>query len=733
MSHNHIQNRPQGWLRFAFVIGASTLAGWAGQVEGEAGKRNEVTVTVRLDLPKHDISELIYGGNIDAPISGFSKYTVLRIGGNAVTTYNWENNANNAGDDYQHSSGGWVARFAEKDPELKDRPAAGYLNLAKEARKMGAYPLVQLQTAGFVAADKNGPVLESETAPSKRWKRVVPAKGAPFSLTPDTTDDAVYEDECVNYLVQTLGSAKSGRGVRGYLLDNEVDNWYLKHGRMHPKKQGAAEVLSSSIALASAVKAVDPDAEVMGPGLMHVTGYDSCGTAEDWPEIKKRGGYRWYIDYFLDEFRRASEKSGHRLLDALDIHAYLDDEVSQAGGWEGVLQGPRWLWDPTNRQASWIGEVFPEHFPLLPKLQASIDKYYPGTKIAITEYNCGAGLYGTPYCSIALADQLGVYGRHNVYLATIWGMLDYDSADYAEKSVAQASALKLYRDFDGNGGTFGTQSVVVENPRPDLCSVYASVDAGTGELHLISLGKTRHIPTRVTVKVVGGASGQTAVCETWGYDQANMRLGFLGESHGSGSEVSMDLPKLSARHSVLSAGGSKYRRAPQPVAAARRGAGNAGQVARVPLFPSLSLEQWHPQKDEASGEEQARRIATENSSLVIDPKEGFRLAARCEDPSLPARLIGKDVEVVASTTSAGSGYREVGLAMVGEGVPFTLVGKAGLPADGKPHALSFDFATVNEALQKHQGSGFFVLWIVTNTGGGGEISPITVHSMTTPP
>ena len=38
---------------------------------------------------------------------------------------------------------------------------------------------------------------------------------------------------------------------------------------------------------------------------------------------------------------------------------------------------------------SWIGQWWQENIPILPTIQNSIDTYYPGTKLAITEYNFG--------------------------------------------------------------------------------------------------------------------------------------------------------------------------------------------------------------------------------------------------------------------------------------------------------------------------------------------------------
>ena len=97
--------------------------------------------------------------------------------------------------------------------------------------------------------------------------------------------------------------------------------------------------------------------------------------------------------------RQASEAEGKRLLDVLDVHWYpeargddirITDQVGTNETRKARLQAPRTLWDPTYIEDSWIGQWGSHHLPLLPTLQQSIDTYYPGTKLAITEFNYGA-------------------------------------------------------------------------------------------------------------------------------------------------------------------------------------------------------------------------------------------------------------------------------------------------------------------------------------------------------
>ena len=127
--------------------------------------------------------------------------------------------------------------------------------------------MTTLQMAGYVAADKAGPVLESEAAPSSRWKEVKFKKDTALTLEPDVTDDYVYMDEYVNYLVKTLGDSTTSTGIQAYSLGNEPVLWNDTHPMLHSQEVSSKELISKSIELASVVKDIDPNAEVFGPAF----------------------------------------------------------------------------------------------------------------------------------------------------------------------------------------------------------------------------------------------------------------------------------------------------------------------------------------------------------------------------------------------------------------------------------------------------------------------------------
>ena len=185
----------------------------------------------------------------------------------------------NAGSDWYHSSDNYACTFTETPEDKCNEPGGVLSTFHEQSIAQGAYSLITLPLAGYVSRDGNGTVLESETAPSHRWNEVVYRKGAPFTLTPDLNDGKVYVDEEVHFLVHKYGNASTPTGVKGYSLDNEPALWPPHtHPRIHPNITGVQELLDRSIALASAVKDVDPYAEIFGLRSMVMLLIPDCRT-----------------------------------------------------------------------------------------------------------------------------------------------------------------------------------------------------------------------------------------------------------------------------------------------------------------------------------------------------------------------------------------------------------------------------------------------------------------------
>jgi mannan endo-1,4-beta-mannosidase len=88
----------------------------------------------------------------------------------------------------------------------------------------------------------------------------------------------------------------------------------------------------------------------------------------------------------------------------------------------------------------------------------------------MTEYDFGAP--GHLSGGLAQVDVLGVLGREGVFLANYWG----HGAGNGALPPYIAAAFKLYRNYDGQGGTFG-DTAVATTVDVAKASVFAAVDA----------------------------------------------------------------------------------------------------------------------------------------------------------------------------------------------------------------------------------------------------------------
>jgi len=539
--------------RFALAVAAGVVPGCrdhrsaTGPDDGGTG-----TVVGRVDVaidPYQDrapISPYLYGSNQD--YAG-NAWTVRRFGGNRTTGYNWETNFSNAGADYLHQSDLYLITNAGLPAADAAMPGRVVTYFHTQSLNMGAQSIITLQMAGYAAADANGPVSVAETAPSPRWVTVASRKNATFATTPDLSDGVVYMDELVNLLVQRFGDAASANGVRWYSLDNEPELWPYTHPRIHPDPLRAAELMSRSIALATAVKDVDPTSEILGPSHYGIAAYVSLQDAPDWNALKTGGGYDWFIDYYLDQMRLAGTGVGKRLLDVLDVHWYpeargdhriTDADATTETDAQARLQAPRTLWDSTYREDSWVAQYLSAFLPILPRLRRSIDRYYPGTRLAVSEYSYGGG--GSVSGGLAQADVLGAFGRYGVYIATLWGIGPADSYS--------AAAFRLYRNYDGRLGVFGNTGVRAATSDIANTSVYAAItDQDASALHVILLNKN-HGALEVRVHIAGDQTYTSG--DVWGFGPGSpgitKRAGVTGIA---GNAFSYVLAGTTAVHMVL--------------------------------------------------------------------------------------------------------------------------------------------------------------------------------------
>ncbi len=437
----------------------------------------DVRFDVRSDKDVHPISSLIYGSN-EANNPAQNRFGVLRLGGNRLTAYNWENNASNAGSDYNYQNDGYLSASNTPGDVVKARVDA--------AKAINAAALLTIPIVDYVAADKNGggDVRNTANYLATRFKQNRALKGAALSTTPDAADAFVNQDEFVNWVKTTQTGAKIL-----FSLDNEPDLWSSTHVEIHPAALTYDELCNRDITYGKMVKNVWPTAEVTGFVSYGWNGYTTLQGAPN------NGTLGDFTNYWLDKMKAAEVTEGKRVVDYLDLHWYPE---AQGGGVRitgpettaavvaARTQAPRSLFDPAYTETSWINQALGQPIRLIPRMKEKVAAHYPGTKLAFTEWNFGGG--GHISGAVATADVLGVFGREGVQLATFWELNADESYSYA--------GFRAFRNFDGANGAFGDTSISATTSDVATATVYASLDAAqTSRVVIVAVNKATSAKT----------------------------------------------------------------------------------------------------------------------------------------------------------------------------------------------------------------------------------------------
>ena len=454
-------------------------------------------LTVNAAATGFPISAHIYGINFaDPALINALGLGVNRWGGNATTRYNWQlDTSNRAGD--------W---FFENIPngappsQLPDGSAANAF--VADSRNAGADAIMTMPLIGWTPKDRTYANCSFRVSIYGAQQSTDPwapdcgngirSNGSP--ITGNNPNDASmpinesFVTAWVNHLSGLHGSAAQG-GVRFYSLDNEPMLWDGTHRDVHPAPTSYDELRDRTVQYAAAIKAADPAALTLGPVVWGWSAY--FYSALDWapggawwanPQDRNAHGGTPFVEWYLQQMAAYQQQHGTRLLDYLDLHYYpqaagvtLSNDVS-SGTQALRLRSTRALWDPAYVDESWIGEPV----RLIPRMRDWVDQNYPGTRLALTEYNWGA--YGHINGALAQADVLGIFGREGLDLATLW--------EPPALSDPVAFAFRMYRNYDGAGGRFGDLSVSAGSGDQGALAIYAARRGQDGALTLMIINKT---------------------------------------------------------------------------------------------------------------------------------------------------------------------------------------------------------------------------------------------------
>lgn len=483
---NRARRRTSGvFLVAALVLGGVRRAGAAPSLSVDAG------------ADRHPISPYVYGMNFaDEDLAAELRLPVRRWGGNATTRYNWQNDTSN------HASDWYFENIPNDNPNPGALPDGSSSDrFVDQDRRTGTATLLTMPLIGWAPRSRAvacgfGVAKYGAQQSTDPWNgdcgNGVTSGGATITGN-DPLDTSVaitpaFVQGWIDHLVGRYGAAAAG-GVRFYDLDNEPMLWRDTHRDVHPSPTGYDEMRTRTWAYAAAIKASDASAQTLGPVVWGWTAY--FWSALDWapggawwnsPQDRLAHGNVPFVEWYLQQMRTYEQQHGTRILDYVDVHYYPQASgvaLSPAGNAATQalrLRSTRSLWDPSYVDESWIDDTV----RLVPRMHEWVSADYPGTKLAVTEYNWGA--LDSVNGALAQADVLGIFGREGLDLATLWGP--------PTASQPGAYAFRMYLDYDGAGGTFGDVGVRAQSSDQDQLAIYGAERTLDGALTLMVVNKT---------------------------------------------------------------------------------------------------------------------------------------------------------------------------------------------------------------------------------------------------
>jgi hypothetical protein len=510
---------------FNFNLGQAAGTVWIDTVSMVATTTTLPGPALSIDTgaERHRISDDIYGMNFTDPAVGDAlRISVDRWGGNNVETYNWELGSDNTDNDYYWEN---IADCILYSTGCGGGNVPFYPTFISRDLAANRAPLITVPMMGYVA--KDAPVKHPFTCSFPRAQfpnqqsfdpydthcgNGVRGDGVPLDANPLTAGKAIapsYAAGWVADIVGRFGLASAG-GVHYYELGNEPNLWNSTHRDQHPAATTYDELLSRSIDTAVAVKQSDPTAKVLAfsewgwPNYFcSAADHVENGCSETSPDRAAHGGTA-LGEWLLQQFHDHEIATGQRIVDYIDLHYYR-----QGGETTDVTRS---LWDPTYVDPSWIDDTI----RLIPRMHEWVNQDYPGTKLALTEYNLS--VYSNARLNALLqADVLGIFARERLDLATRWAMPeDGEGADLE----AVYDAFRIYRNYDGAGSGFGQTWVRSRSAGQRLLAIYGAQRDGDNKLTLVVINKTSNTLTSAVSFAGSTPSGNAQV---WRWEGAGIQ------------------------------------------------------------------------------------------------------------------------------------------------------------------------------------------------------------------
>jgi hypothetical protein len=477
------------------------------------------TVNVDANANRRPISPNIYGfafgSTTDLSVTNF---TLNRSGGNATSRYNWQLNATSRASD-------WYFESLPDQPSTAGADGDNFISQTRSAN-VGAQPLLTIPMIGYLAKlgagnsglwsfsiAKYGAQTGHDPYQADAGNGVSSATGKNITgnnpLDANTPNSVAIQQGWIQHLINTWGPASSG-GLKYYIMDNEPSLWNSTHRDVHPSPETYSELYNDFLSYAAAVRGLDANAQIVGPEewgwwAMFVSGLDQANGIGATGSDYNTHNHTYYYPWLLQQLNAYQQSTGTQLLNVLSVHYYPQElsnsDDDSASGQQTRNQSTRALWDPNFVDPSWLNQVGINggKVNLIPTLKSWVSQYYPGLQTGITEYNWGDETHLNG--ATTQADVLGIFGREGLDIATRWTVPANPSPTYL--------AMQIYRNYDGNRGSFGDTSVSAAVANPDNLSSFAAVRSSDGALTVMAINKQQGT-TPVTINLANFASTGTA-------------------------------------------------------------------------------------------------------------------------------------------------------------------------------------------------------------------------------
>ena len=527
------------------------------------------SVSVDANANRHPINPNIYGiayGSasdmqaLNAPVN--------RWGGNSTSRYNWQIDGHSAGAD-------WYFETYSDGSGTPSGSADQYVATTRSDNH-GAEPLLTIPMIDYLAnlganrstlegfsVSKYGAQTATDPYNSDAGNGVSASTGKNITgnnpLDTGVANSSAIQQSWVQHFVTTFGPSTSAGGVKYYILDNEPSLWYSTHRDVHPNPATYQEMYNKIAAYATAIRAADPNAKIVGFEewswwAMYFSGFDQANGSGAANSDYNTHNQTYYYPWLLQQLYAYKQQTGTQLIDILTVHCYNalpGDSDDSPAGQQARNRETRILWDPTFQDPSWYGDIGIDGRVLnwIPTLQAMVSQYHPGLQTGCTEYNWGdePNLNG----ATTQADVLGIYGREGLDLATRWTVAE-NTATTPTTYYVTYLASQIYRNYDGNDSTFGDVSVSAATANPDNLSAFAATRTSDGALTVMVINKQQG-STPVTVSLAN--FGTTGTAQAWQINSASQTaIARLADVAVASNNIVTTVPSQSITLFVIPAG-----------------------------------------------------------------------------------------------------------------------------------------------------------------------------------